>query len=138
MILFQNSLVTLTYKPATDVLEVQYPDLHGYLLPEIRHTINILVDMIRNYDVKRVLLDSTKTEISVSAEESREVTQWLAVGFMTTRLQKVARLQSKSEAVEKTAASNIAHVRQVNQLPFAVENFLDYNDAITWLTGTTP
>lgn len=137
MILFQNSLVTLTYKPATDVLEVQYPDLHGYLLPEIKHTVNILVDTIRNYDVKRVLLDSTKTVISVSPEESRNVAQWLAAGFATTRLQKVARLQSKSEVVEKTAANNIAHVQQVLQLPFALENFSDYHEAIAWLTATS-
>ena len=136
MILFQNSLVTLTYQPATDVLEVQYPDLHGYLLPEIKHTINILVDTIRNYDVKRVLLDSTKTVISVTAEESRNVTQWLAAGFITTRLQKVARLQSNSEEVEQTAASNIAHVQQAHQLSFALKNFSDYNEAIAWLTAS--
>ena len=58
MILFQNSLLTLAYNPSSDILEVNYPDLYEFLLPEIKHSIDIMIDNVRNYDVKRVLLDS--------------------------------------------------------------------------------
>ena len=71
MLLFKNSIITLDYNPAADILEVAYPDLHGFLLPEIKHSIDIMIDNVKNYDVKRILLDSTRTVISVSDEESK-------------------------------------------------------------------
>ncbi|MCX2739788.1 hypothetical protein [Pontibacter anaerobius] len=135
MILFENSIVKLDYDPATDIVEIEYPDLHGFLLPEIKHTITILVDYIRNYDVKRMLLDSTKTMVSVSEEESREVAMTLAAGVMKTRVEKVARVQSPSEAVEQTSERNIHHLKQTQQLPFELRNFTSKAEAIAWLKG---
>ena len=73
MVLFDNSLIRLDYNPATDILEVEYPDLYDYLLSEIRRSIDTLLDTVKNYDVKRLLLDSTRTIISVGDEESREI-----------------------------------------------------------------
>ncbi|HEY4650436.1 MAG TPA: hypothetical protein VIG72_03435 [Pontibacter sp.] len=137
MILLQNSIVTLHYNPATDILEVQYPDLHGFLLPEIKHTINLMMDVIRNYDVKRLLLDSTRTVISVTEEESRDVATYLAAGIMTTRVEKVARVQSGSKKVEETASNNIRHIQQSTTLPFQLRNFTEYHAAIAWLASDT-
>lgn len=133
MILIDNGLLKLDYSPSTDILEVEYPDLHDFMLSEIRHNINILVDMIRHYDVKRVLLDSTRTVISVSDEESKEVAMYLAAGLMKTRLQKVARVQSTSEAVEKTAQGNMRHIKETQSLPFELQNFTSKTEALEWL-----
>ena len=135
MILFKNSIIQLDYNPAADILEVGYPDLHGFLLPEIKHSIDIMIANVRNYDVKRVLLDSTKTIISVSEEESREVATYLAGGLMKTRVQKVARLQSASAAVEATAQGNIKHIREAQALPFLLQNFTVKAAAVAWLTS---
>lgn len=133
MILFKNSIIKLDYDPATDILEVDYPDLHGYLLPEIKHAITILVDYVKNYDVKRVLLDSTKTLISVSEEESREIATFLAAGLVQTRVQKLARLQSHTPQVEETAQENIRHIRETLPLSFKVHNFTSKTEALAWL-----
>lgn len=133
MILFKNSVIKLDYSPATDILEVEYPDLHDYLLPEIKHTINIMVDTVKNYDVKRVLLDSTRTVISVSDEESREIATFLASGLMKTRVQKVARVQSTSATVETTAQGNIKHIKSGWSLPFQLQNFKSKAEAVEWL-----
>ncbi|KAA3440274.1 hypothetical protein [Rufibacter hautae] len=133
MILFENSIVRLNYDPGTDILEVAYPDLHGYLLPEIKHTINKMVDIIKNYDVKKLLLDSTQTIISVGEEESREISMYLAAGLSRTRLQKVARLQSSSEGVEKVSERNIEQIKAAQQLPFALRNFRAKAEALDWL-----
>lgn len=135
MILFENSIVRLDYDPATDIVEVAYPDLHGYLLPEIKYTITTMVDHIKNYDVKRLLLDSTKTLISVSEEESREIATFLAAGIMRTRVGKVARVQSTSEEVEQKAQGNIRHLKQAQQLPFEFRNFTSKAEAMAWLKG---
>lgn len=136
MILFQNSIVTLNYDPATDVLQAQYPDLHGFLLPEIKHTILLMTDIIRNYDVKKLLLDSTRTVIAVSSEESREIAAFLAGNIMTTRVEKVARVQSDNQQVEEHARQNMAHVQEVQVLPFQLRNFSSHTEAIAWLTNT--
>jgi hypothetical protein len=52
MILHQSSIIKLEYDPATDILEVEYPDLEKFMLPEIKHAFNLMVETIRNYDVK--------------------------------------------------------------------------------------
>jgi len=135
MVLFQNSLIRLDYTPATDILVIEYPDLHGYLLPEIKNSINILVENVRNYDVKKLLLDSTRTISSVTEEESREVATHLAKGLMKTRVQKVARLQSASTTVEKLAEGNLKHIQEAEALPFQLKNFTNKADALKWMQG---
>jgi hypothetical protein len=107
MILFQNSFIKLDYDPATDIFEVGYPDLHGYLLPEIKHSINIMIETVKNYDVKRILLDSTRTVASVNHDESREIAAYLAAGLTKTRLQLLARVQLPNAAMETRAQANI-------------------------------
>lgn len=130
MILFESSIIKLDYNPATDILDVSYPDLHDYFLAEIKHTINIMVDLIKNYDVKKLILDATKTIISVSDEESREVATFLATGLMKTRIQKVARVQSLNSKVEITTQGNIRHIQASGELPFQVQNFTSKAAAI--------
>jgi hypothetical protein len=51
-----------------------------------------MVDTVRHYDVKRLLLDTRKTVIAVSEEENREVTSQLASNLAKTPLQKLARI----------------------------------------------
>lgn len=133
MILFENSLIRLDYNPATDILEICYPDLHDFLLPEIKHSIDILIDTVKSYDVKKILLDSSKTTISVSNEESREIAVYLATGLMKTRVQKLARVQSPSSAVEQIAQGNIGHIRESQLLPFQLQNFTIKAVAVEWL-----
>lgn len=135
MILFENGLIKLDYTPATDVLEVAYPDLHDFLLHEIKHCIDVLIENIINYDVKRVLLNSSLTVVAVSEQQSREITSYLIAGLMKTRLQKLARVQSASADVEALAQNNIKYVQETGMLPFELNNFLSKAEAISWLTN---
>jgi hypothetical protein len=133
MVLFENSVIKLDYNPASDILEVAYPDLHDYLISEIKSSINVLVNTVTNYDVKKVLLDSSKTVISVSEQESREVATYLATGLIKTRTKKLARVQSASAYVENTANSNIQHIQNSLPLPYEVRNFSNKASACAWL-----
>ncbi|WP_147294299.1 hypothetical protein [Pontibacter diazotrophicus] len=135
MVLFDNSLIRLDYNPATDIMEVEYPDLHDYLLSEIKRSIDILLDTVNHYDVKRLLLDSTRTIISVGDKESREIATYLAAGLTKTRVQKVARVQSPSATVENTAQHNIRHISVSQKLPFELQNFSSKALALEWLGG---
>ncbi|WP_157593099.1 hypothetical protein [Rufibacter tibetensis] len=131
--MFENSIIKLVYEPATDVLEVTYPDLHDYLLPEIKHSISILADHVKSFDVKRLLLDSSRTSVSVGEEESKAISTFLAAELMKTRLQKLARLQSASPAIESSAEKNITHIKQAGMLPFQLQNFESKPEALKWL-----
>lgn len=133
MVLFENSIIKIDYDPATDILSVKYPDLHGYLLPEIKHSIDIIVENVRNYDVRKVLLDSTNTVVSVTPDESSEISIYLASGLSTTRVLKLARLQSLDTIVETRAKENIKTIMKSIPLPFQLKNFTNREDATAWL-----
>lgn len=135
MVLFDNSLIRLDYDPATDVMEVEYPDLHDYLLTDIKRSIDTLLDTVKNYDVKRLLLDSTRTIISIGDVESREIATYLAAGLTRTRVQKVARVQSPNATVENTAQHNIRHISAAQVLPFELQNFSNKAMALEWLVS---
>ncbi len=135
MILLRNSIVELNYEPATDILEAAYPDLHDYLLPEIKHTIDAMVEIIKNYDISKLLLDSSRTSILVSKERSAEISMHLAAGLAKTRLTKLARVQSQSTTVETTAQNNISQISTSLNLPFKLQNFTCKADALAWLAA---
>jgi hypothetical protein len=137
MVLFENGIIKLDYFPASDILEVAYPDLHDFMLPEVLNSMDILVGNIVNFDVKRVLLDSSLTVVAVSDEKSRRITAHLVAGLMRTRLQKLARVQSASPVVEAIAQGNIKHVRDTYALPFELQNFSCKSEAVEWLKGSS-
>ncbi|RDV12980.1 hypothetical protein DXT99_22195 [Pontibacter diazotrophicus] len=135
MILLNNTILRLDYDPSTDILAVDDPDLHYFLLTEIKHKIDTLVNTVINYDVKRVLLDSTKTVISVREADSRETALYLAAGLMKSRVRKVARVQSTCAAVETTAQLNFRHVKDTLLLSFQVQSFASRASARQWLVN---
>ncbi|MFD3001963.1 hypothetical protein ACFS7Z_16440 [Pontibacter toksunensis] len=135
MILHQSSLITLDYNPATDILVVEYPDVHDFLLPHIRQSLAIMVEAIRNYDVKKLLLDASRTIIDVSEEENRQLTLQLAADLMHTRLQKVARIQPLNYVRETRAQENINRIRQEGMLPYQLETFTSKAAAMDWLAS---
>jgi len=133
MILFENGIIKLEYDPATDILVIDYPDLHGYQISEIKHSVDILADNVRNYDVKKVLLDSTKTVVTVTPEESKEIAVYMARALAKTRVKKLARLESLNSTVKARAKENIQHIQKAIALPFALQNFTEKTDALNWL-----
>lgn len=135
MILFENSILRLDYNPATDILVINYPDLKDFLLLEIKHSLDRMFEVIKNYDIKKLILDSSQMQSTVTEEEGREVAVYLATGLIGTRVQKVARVQSNDNAIEKRAEGNVNHIRETASLPFELRNFSTREEAITWLAA---
>ena len=133
MILHQNSIIKLDYNPATDILQVDYPDLHTFHLPEISESLVLLVETIRNYDVKRLLLDASKTIIEVSEEQNKQLTLQLASDLQKTRIQKVARIQPLDQTRELTAQENIKRIQQAGLLSYQIQTFISKDEALAWL-----
>jgi len=138
MILFENSILKLNYNPGTDILEIRYPDLQDFLLLEIKHSIDRAVEIIKNYDIKKVLLDSREMTSSVSEEAGRDIAIYLAGGLMKTRVTMVARIQSVDDTIEKRAKGNVSHLKANLSLPFKLETFTLKDDAIDWLKNEQP
>lgn len=137
MILHPNSPITMDYDPATDILCVEYPDLDTLMLPTIKHSMVILVEAIRNYDVRKLLLDASRTHIDVTEEESRALTMQLAADLMKTRLQKLARIQPIDPTRETNAQENIRRIMQNGLLPYQLQTFTSKAQALTWLQDST-
>ncbi|MHA6250070.1 hypothetical protein ACXYMU_19210 [Pontibacter sp. CAU 1760] len=135
MILFQNSLIKLDYNPGKDILCVNYPDLHDYLLSEIKHSIGIIIDTVRNYDIKFLLLDGRQTISTTPTQEGRDIALTLATGLAQTRLRKLARLESQNPDVEQRAKENVAAVHTALAPPFDIKNFSEEQEALTWLAA---
>ena len=133
MILHQNSIIKLEYNPATDILDVKYPDLQKFILFEVKESLKLMVNTIRNYDVKRLLLDASHTVIELSDEENRELTIQLAAELSKTRLQKVARIQPADPNKEARAQENIKQIEKSSLLPFEIRTFSGRKEAIDWL-----
>ena len=133
MILHQNSIIKLEYSPATDILEVKYPDLQKFILFEIKESLKLMVETIRNYDVKRLLLDASSTHIDISDEENRDLSMQLAAELARTRLQRVARIQPIDPKKELKAQENIKQIEKVLPLPYQLRTFTERAAALEWL-----
>lgn len=133
MILLQNSILLLEYDPATDILQVRYPDLQRYHMSEIRHSLHVMVETIRNYDVRRLMLDARTTSVEVDDEENRQMTLELAGMLAKTRLIKIARVQPNNLEYEARAQQNIDAARKAGLLAYEVATFTTPEEALDWL-----
>lgn len=129
MILFQNGLITLNYDPATDLMHVEWPQFQQYALSEARHALQVMVETIRNYDIKKLFLDTTNAEIDVSDEEYTAVLKDFGADLATTRLQKVSRIVATDHSREQS----VQRVKEQAQLPFPLKDFTDRESALQWL-----
>ncbi|MEJ8804397.1 hypothetical protein [Pontibacter sp. H249] len=135
MILFSNGLILLDYNPADDILSVELPDMQEMTLPEVRRSFQIVIENIINYDIKNLLLDSSKAIVEVEDEEYKAVILQFGTDLMRTRLQRLARVGSTRPVQEKRAANVSEEVKQELNLPIKFGNFTIRADAMNWLKG---
>jgi hypothetical protein len=132
MIIFQNGLITLDYDPATDILFMEWPDVQDFLVPEIQQALRILVDHITNYDIKRLLIDSSKASLEIPPDEYKDVLKEFAYNLMRTRLEKLARILTPNAMRE----DKVEETQKEVSFTVALRTFSDKADALSWLKGT--
>lgn len=135
MILYQNALIKLDYNPSTDILFIEWPHVEPYTLPEIRRTLELVVEYIRNYDVKKLLIDGSKTQVSPQLEEVEYkalVTQFVQ-DLKKTRLQKAARIITQDKVREARSKELAAELKQEVQLTVQDRSFATRSEALEWL-----
>ena len=126
-----NPVIKLDYSPANDILSVEWPDVHEYSVSEAEFTFDVIVETIRLYDVKYLLTDTRKGIVEVAEPRYKEMILRFARGLAATRLQKVARVVTKSTLREKA----VNEARQQAQLAAQVKSFYNAVEAFQWLTS---
>lgn len=137
MMLFQNRLIVLEYRPGTDVLSVDWPSVSAYDLLEVERSLNTLVEYITNYDVKRLLIDSTRTTISPDLDMAKyqAIVTEFAYKLQKTRLQKSARIMHADLAREANSQKISEDISRKARLTVENRNFTDKAEALAWLTA---
>lgn len=129
MVLFDNSLVRLNYNPATDILDVDCPDFHPLIMAEVKEAFSIIVDTVKHYDVKKLVIDSSRATINTSDHEHKAVLVKFARDLMGTRLQKLARVGTEDTLREK----NVNEAREDAAFNIDFQSFPDKAAALAWL-----
>ena len=129
MVLYDNSLVRLNYNPVTDILDVDCPDFHPLIMADVKEAFDVIVDTVKHYDVKKLVIDSSKATIDTSDQEHRAVIIKFARDLMRTRLQKLARVGTQDTLREK----NVHEATQNAAFSIPFQNFSDKAAAVAWL-----
>jgi hypothetical protein len=129
MIIFKNGFITLDYDPASDILSFIMPSVNDVVMPEMRRCLGVIVEHVRNYDVKKVLLDARETDIGVEKESYSTVIAEFYRGLAATRLQKVARLVAPGSQRERI----IRGIFEDIHFPMEVRAFAEAAPAVEWL-----
>jgi hypothetical protein len=135
MILYSNNLIVLDYKPETDVLFVQWPDLSPFSIVEIEHSFRLLIENLRTYDIKKLLIDSTKANADVTNPEYQALMGELAKALGNTRLLKIARVVSRNPVREAQLVANTHKMDNDFKDAIEYQNFEKQEDAHKWLVA---
>ncbi|MFC6999554.1 hypothetical protein [Rufibacter roseus] len=135
MILFQNQLIVLDYDPSSDILSVVWPNVNPYDMLEIERSLQLLVEYIRDYDVKKLLIDSSKTEMhpEVDPEKYISMVTEFAKKLQKTRLQRSARIIHQDQVRETESNQVSEKVTQNVGLQIESRSFINREEAREWL-----
>ncbi len=134
MKLFSNGFFQLDYSAATDILSMKLPDMQTAGLSEAEHCFDTMLEHVKNYHVKNLMLDSTNANVNVGDEEYHDLIFRVSMKLKETRLQKVARLNSAKEDLEKNAVKVQQQVLSTMPDTYKIRNFNNPEDAVNWLT----
>ncbi len=126
-----NNLIKLEYNPVTDILLVEWPDIFDYASAEMKQTLQAIVDTIKHYDVKKLLIDSRKSIIGISQAEYEALLKEFNKDLTNTRLQKIARLESENLTREAQVKELLPKLKQKTLVDFGT--FASITEATNWL-----
>jgi len=82
MVIFENGYFRLDYTLSTDILGVDLPDMRTAGLSEAERCFEIMVEHVRNYNIHRLLLDSSKAIVEVGDAEYNQLIYQVSMDLM--------------------------------------------------------
>ena len=135
MVLHTDRYFEHIYDVKHDMVCVKWPTIESLYLPEILNSIKVLVENIKNYNIRHLLIDATETKTHSSNEDANKVVYALMSGLEKTRLEKLARVESAVSERESVLKQMLPEVAvQVN---FEIKFFKDIASALNWLQMAT-
>ncbi|MFD3002892.1 hypothetical protein ACFS7Z_21170 [Pontibacter toksunensis] len=134
--LIYSGIITLDYNPATDVLATSMPDIREFSLSQVAYCLDLIVESIKGYDIKYLLLDSSKSVVEVEDEAYKATTLKFSQALMSTRLKKIARVGTEDTKREEKSAKVAKELKQELNLPIDFRNYADRVEAMDWLLET--
>ena len=128
-----KGMITLDYNPITDVLVSDMPDTKQFGALEVSYCLGLIVDSIRYYDIKKLLLDSSKSLIDVEDEVYQAITTKFSMKLRSTRLKKIARVATTDKNREEKSAKVSKALRQEFNFSLVFQNFTSQEEAMDWL-----
>ena len=136
MLIHKDGLIELNYDVVNDILKVRWPDLTGLTMPEIDYSFHKLIDTLRHYDIKRLFIDShTSSVADISREEHHMVLLKFTKMLMTTRIEKMARIETKDSSREDVVTQTADEAIHKLGIQFQFQNFTDEHTALSWLSN---
>jgi len=132
MVIFENGYFRLDYTLSTDILGVDLPDMRTTGLSEAERCFEIMVEHVRNYNIHRLLLDSSKAVVEVGDAEYNRLIYQVSMDLMKTNLKRVARIVSSTTELEKMAVKVQQAVLQ-SPSTYQIQNFTSKQPASQWL-----
>ncbi|WP_347158848.1 hypothetical protein [Pontibacter chitinilyticus] len=133
MLLHKDGLIELNYEVATDILTVCWPDMTGFTRSEIGYALQKLIDTLKHYDIKKLLIDARSRVVELPEEEYADLMLDFSRNLLSTRLMKVARLQTLDMSREKKVERATAKVEKQVQIDIPYKSFADEVSALAWL-----
>ncbi len=129
MVIYKNGFLTLNYEPASDILSFEMPNVDDVVMPEMKRSLAVIVEHVRNYDVKRILLDARQTNIWVDEDSYACIISEFYRNLMTTRVQKIARIVTPDSKREKIVLNLLNNMTPSVE----VQRFIEVGAALEWL-----
>ena len=129
-----KGMITLDYNPVTDVLVSDMPDAKQFGLAEVSFCLGLIVENIRNYDIKHLLLDSSKSTTDLEDNAYQAIATQFGQDLRRTRLKRIARVSTNDAGREAKAAKATAELKL--NLPIQVKSFTNQAEAIEWLRAS--
>ncbi|MFC5270230.1 hypothetical protein [Adhaeribacter terreus] len=131
MILHADRYFEHYYEVKSDLVCINWPTIETIYLPEILHSVSILVENVVNYNIRNLLIDASKAELHASQEEANEVVFLLTNGLAKSRLEKLARVESKNVNREMMLRQMALEMNQ--RYNYQTRFFQDVDSARKWM-----
>ena len=138
MILHKDGLIEMDYDVASDILLVKWLASDTSTSLELGYSMNLLVDKVRSYDIKKLLIDAREDVVGITDEEYVEINVEFANNLANTRLERVARLGTTNINRENFVKSLVEDVTSLTRTSLIYKEFNNEATAIVWLQENNP
>ncbi|GAA4443466.1 hypothetical protein GCM10023188_44280 [Pontibacter saemangeumensis] len=131
--IISSEVIVINYAPATDILSAGLPDIRQFALEEVRHCLGLIVESVRQYEVRNLLLDASKSVVEVGEEAHRTLLIDFCLELQGSPLERVARVATPDPGREERSARLSAELIQELEPALAFGSFATEEEAMAWL-----